>query len=133
MPDRSDPRSARRGLPAVKPFGAGWQPPVDVVVHFGVVWIRFAAPGVSLDDVEIGVHGRIVSILCRRTAIRPPRGAEFVRAEIPLGAFEREIELPWDAELRASRTRAVNGIIELVLERRGLEHASSNHWEASGE
>ena len=33
MPDRSDPRFARRGLPSVMPFDTGLQPPLNGIIE----------------------------------------------------------------------------------------------------
>jgi HSP20 family molecular chaperone IbpA len=85
------------------------------------VWIRVAAPGITIDDIRIRVRGRSVSVVSRRLVRRPPRGAEFIQAEIPLGAFERRIDLPWEAHPKALRMRLINGIVELMLARMGVD------------
>jgi HSP20 family molecular chaperone IbpA len=101
-------------------FGdSDWEPPVDVMISADVVWIRVAAPGVRPETLRVHIEGRFVSVRARPRRRRPPHGAQFVQAEIPLGGFERRIELPWEVQAPAKRMRAVDGIIELLLARLG--------------
>lgn len=103
-------------------FGdSDWEPPVDVMISADVVVIRVAAPGVRPETLRVRVEGCSVSVRARPRMRRPPRGAQFVQAEIPLGGFERRIELPWEPQSPALRMRAVDGIIELLLARLGVD------------
>lgn len=127
MPHRPKTPEARTsasssGWRSIERFGdSEWEPPVDVLVSSDVVWVRLAAPGVTLENLRIRVRGRTVLLLSRRLVRRPPRGCEFVRAEIPLGGFERRVELPWDAHPEALQITAAHGIVELLFARDGAQ------------
>ena len=125
MPERPKQPEASAGASSsgwrsIERFGdCEWEPPIDVMASPDVAWIRIAAPGVAPKNLRVRVRGRMVSVGSRRVVRRPPRGCEFIRAEIPLGGFERRVELPWEPDPGALRIRALHGIVELVLPRDG--------------
>lgn len=72
-----------------------WAPPVDVFADGEDVWLFFAVPGVSAEEVEVLVDdaGAIVVRGERRLPV-PARSGSIRRLEIPHGRFERRVPLP---------------------------------------
>ena len=72
----------------------------------GALWIQVALPGVTPEQLQVGIEGNALVVTGERT-LPVPRGAGVIRRlEMPYGAFERRIELPAGRyELVAARPR----------------------------
>ncbi|MCC6608805.1 MAG: Hsp20/alpha crystallin family protein [Burkholderiales bacterium] len=72
-----------------------WEPPVDVFSDGDDVWLFFAVPGVSADEMEVLVDeaGALIVRGERRLPL-PARSGSIRRLEIPYGRFERRVSLP---------------------------------------
>ncbi|MBM3977613.1 MAG: Hsp20/alpha crystallin family protein [Planctomycetes bacterium] len=103
-------RSGRRRRPA-------WVPPADVFETAREVWIVVALPGVAEARVEIAADGARVSISGERRVAASFRAASVKRMEIPLGRFERALELPVPCSAIA-RERLSAGLLFVALRKR---------------
>lgn len=83
-------RAETRGRPV-----AVWEPPLDVFSDGDDIWLFFAVPGVSADQVEVNVDetGAII-VRGERGLPRPALSGSIRRLEIPHGRFERRVPLP---------------------------------------
>jgi HSP20 family protein len=73
---------------------ACWEPPVDVLETDESLWIQVALPGVTPEQLKVGIEGDALVVTGERT-LPVPRGAGVIRRlEMPYGSFERRIELP---------------------------------------
>ena len=73
---------------------ACWEPPVDVLETDGELWIQVALPGVTPEQLQVGIEGHALLVTGERT-LPVPRGAGVIRRlEMPYGTFERRIDLP---------------------------------------
>jgi HSP20 family molecular chaperone IbpA len=73
---------------------ACWEPPVDVLETDGALWIQVALPGVTPEQLQVGIEENALVVTGERT-LPVPRGAGVIRRlEMPYGTFERRIELP---------------------------------------
>lgn len=72
-----------------------WEPPVDVFTDGDDVWLFFAVPGVSADEMEVLVdEGGALIVRGERRLPLPARSGSIRRLEIPYGRFERRVPLP---------------------------------------
>ncbi len=104
-----------RRHPGASFAGAPWQPLVDVMASDERSCVRVELPGVVRQDFRVSLQGSMLRVWGRR---RPPRdvpGADYHRAEIFYGPFEREIELPWRADPERIDARFRDGILEIHL------------------
>jgi HSP20 family molecular chaperone IbpA len=95
-----------------------WQPLVDVVVSPDAALVIFELAGVSEEDVQIRLHGNVLSVSGRRLlppANEPRSRFGYQRAEIQCGFFQRLVELPWPADPRSLRANCRNGLLLVEL------------------
>ena len=96
---------------------ASWEPPVDIVESAGALQVQVALPGVSADDVAIGLDPSGISISALRAFPCAGEEAHIHRVEIPYGRFERRIALPLERiELAAKQLE--NGVLTLTFRRK---------------
>jgi HSP20 family protein len=94
---------------------AKWQPKVDVLRIASGYVVEADIPGVEEDSVEIGVHGRYVTIRGRRVTSRSDGRLGVLVCERPDGLFSRVIqfsEIVEDFNLQKSMSR---GVLTLIL------------------
>jgi HSP20 family protein len=71
-----------------------WEPPADVLESESDVLVVVALPGVSPEQVEIGIDGTDLVVSGART-LPPELGSAIIhRLELPQGRFERRLRLP---------------------------------------
>ncbi|MCA8881575.1 MAG: Hsp20/alpha crystallin family protein [Rhodobacteraceae bacterium] len=92
-----------------------WEPPVDILETEREILVLVALPGVDTKQVEVRIDGNALLVRGRRMLPAEFRNATIHRLELPQGRFERRIPIP--AGQYAIRTRAVDGCLELVLEK----------------
>jgi HSP20 family molecular chaperone IbpA len=91
-----------------------WEPPADIYETDDGLILLFALPGVTPEDIEVGLaHGTLTVSALRRLKL-PEAGAVIRRLEIPHGRFVREIALS-GAALRIAESRYTNGCLEVRL------------------
>jgi len=91
-----------------------WEPPADIHETDDGLILLFALPGVTPEDIEVGLeHGTLTVSALRRLKL-PEDGAVIRRLEIPHGRFVREIAVS-GAALRIAESRYTNGCLEVRL------------------
>lgn len=103
-------RGGRRRRPA-------WVPPADIFETAREIWLVVALPGVAEAEVEIASDGARVAISGERRVASTFRTASVRRMEIPLGRFERVLELPAPCASIA-RERLSAGLLFVALKKR---------------
>jgi len=103
-------RSASRSLT--------WEPPVDVLETDDLVLVLVALPGVNPDAAEISIEGGELTISGIRSLPPELQTAVIHRMELPLGRFERRIDLPPGRYDGVSRS-AADGCLMVVLRKSG--------------
>lgn len=73
-------------------------------------------PGIAIEDVDITVSGKQVSVAGTRKEDLPGE-ARRVRNERAHGAFRRAFELPFAVDATRVEARLSNGVLEIVLPR----------------
>lgn len=95
-------------------FGAGASPAVNVWEDDENLYAEAELPGLRMEDLQVSVHGRELTIRGRRREIKED-DATYRQHERPTGEFARVLELP--APVDADRVNAVlaDGVLTLTL------------------
>lgn len=100
---------------------ATWTPPADLLEEPGRYVLRADLPGVGPAEVEVLVdQGCLVLRGERRREVQAPREG-YLRAERPEGPFRLHIALPPSVDLQRIEASQRNGVLEVVLPKRGNE------------
>jgi HSP20 family protein len=112
---------------AENPLASGaWAPPVDVCETEKMIIVRVELPGVSADQIKIGLSNtrmRIWGEKKRRPARR--RIMSYLCSERSYGKFGRIVPLRWTFSIRDVKAHMKNGVLHIDLpkieDRRGNE------------
>jgi HSP20 family protein len=112
---------------AENPLASGeWAPPVDLCETNEAIWIRAELPGVTADQINIGLTNtqlRVWGEKKRRAARR--RIVSYLCSERSYGKFSRIVPLRWTISVRDATAEIDNGILLIHLpkieDRRGAE------------
>lgn len=91
-----------------------WTPPIDVFETEREFVIIAALPGVESEHLEVRLERNTLIVAGRRRLPAAARTAVFHRLEIPLGRFERRVDLP-AVPLAIDRHTFANGCLTLSL------------------
>jgi HSP20 family protein len=108
--------SAAWGTPAdasSAPPGQQWAPALDVVHEDGDLLIRAELPGVKLEDVEVTLHERVLTISGERRAEEQKAGSGYFVRERRHGPFRRSLVLPHNVQDDQIRARFEDGVLEV--------------------
>jgi len=93
-----------------------WAPVVDATQKDGNLIIRAELPGVKPQDVDISLHGNVLSISGERKAEQEEeRGGYYIR-ERSYGSFSRSFSLPEGTDESKIRARFEHGVLEVNVE-----------------
>jgi HSP20 family protein len=121
---------ARRGLlddffndvgPAffVKPLhgdGLPAQIRVDVKETPDAYTLQAEVPGVSKDDIQVNVDGKLVTLRAEiKQQDSQTEGGKLLRSERYYGAVSRSFQLPVDVDNSAAKAKYENGVLQLTL------------------
>lgn len=109
------------------PLASGeWSPPVDLCETSDAIWIRAELPGVTADQINIGLTNtqlRVWGEKKRRVARR--RIISYLCSERSYGKFSRIVPLRWTISVRSATAEIDNGVLLICLrkieDRRGAE------------
>jgi len=112
---------------AENPLASGeWAPPVDLCETSEAIWIRAELPGVTAEQINIGLSNtqlRVWGEKKRRLARR--RIISYLCSERSYGKFTRIVPLRWTISVRNATAEIDNGILLICLpkieDRRGAE------------
>src|SRR5919202_1300301 len=97
-----------------------WAPAVDATEKEGNLIIRAELPGVKPEDVDISLHGNVLSISGERKAEQEEeRGGYFIR-ERRYGSFSRSFSLPQGTDESKVHARFENGVLKVTVEGAGV-------------
>lgn len=91
--------------------------PVDVSETDNAYVIRAPVPGFRPEDVEVTVAGSILSISAHRQEQAEEREGNYIRREMIMGDFERQIALPDDAKPDSVNATFENGVLRVEVPR----------------
>ena len=90
-----------------------WAPALDVLHEDGDLLIRAELPGVRLEDVELTLHERVLTISGERKAEEQKQGSGYLVRERRHGSFRRSVVLPHDVEEEEVSARFEAGVLEV--------------------
>jgi HSP20 family protein len=103
-----------RGLD--RPF-AGYKawPAIDIAEEDEAIIVRAEVPGCKADDIEISVHGNVLTISGEKKLEEEKKEKGYYHMESIYGSFRRELNLP--AEVDANKIEAVckDGVLLITL------------------
>jgi HSP20 family protein len=89
--------------------------PLDVCETEGEFVVRAALPGVKPDDVQITVHGDVLTIRGESQAEEDKQDRHWHLRERRLGAFQRSVSLPAPVDSDNAQARYEHGVLTLTL------------------
>jgi HSP20 family protein len=98
--------------------GSGWLPRIDVFDRKDDLVVRAEIPGVSLEDIDVTIEDRTLTISGTRALEDFTEENGFHRREILAGEFKRTIVLPEGMNAEEITANASNGMLEVVVPRR---------------
>ncbi len=111
-----------RGLE--RPF-AGYKawPAIDVAEEDEAIVVRAEVPGCKADDIEISVHGNVLTISGEKKFEEEKKEKGYYHMESSYGSFRRELNLP--AEVDANKIDAVckDGVLSITLPKAAVAKA----------
>jgi HSP20 family protein len=75
---------------------------------------RVVLPGVELKDVEVQLHGELLTIRAERKITREKKEVQYFEEEIAYGKFERVLPLPAGVVAEKLTAEFANGVLEVI-------------------
>jgi HSP20 family protein len=89
--------------------------PIDVTETGEELKVKAQLPGVKPEDVEISVHGNVLTIKGQTQEEETSEGQNWHRREIRSGSFMRSFTLPSDVDADKARADFEDGLLKLTL------------------
>jgi HSP20 family protein len=122
-------RSPSRQLEGV----SEWAPAVDATTKNGDLVIRAELPGVQPEDVDISLHGNVLTIRGERKAEQEEESGGYYIRERRYGSFSRSFTLPQGTDESKVHARYEHGVLEVSVEGAGaVEEPKRIQIEGSG-
>ena len=90
-------------------------PSLDLAETDGNVEVRMDIPGMEAKDIDIQVHGNLLTISGERKEEREEKGKTFHRIERRVGSFSRSVTLPCPVKEDAVDAQYKNGLLTVKL------------------
>ncbi|MBI1334717.1 MAG: Hsp20 family protein [Armatimonadetes bacterium] len=99
-------------------FLAGWHPAVDVKKTETDYIFTIEAPGVNKEDINVELHGEILTISGKRVEEKEEQNETYLRRERSMGTFNRSFRL--DDAIKADQIHAEyrDGILTIKVPKR---------------
>ncbi|MBE7411712.1 MAG: Hsp20/alpha crystallin family protein [Leptospiraceae bacterium] len=88
--------------------------PVNVYSNDEEVIVSIFAPGVLLENIDIGIEEKVLSVGVK-SGKQEFEGFEVLRSEISDKNFTRKLELPFEVESEKVEAKYVNGVLTIQL------------------
>jgi HSP20 family protein len=117
----------QEAVEADAPLATGaWSPPVDVCETERLISVRIELPGVTADQIKIGLTSSKLRIWgTKKKRVSRQRIVSHLCSERSYGNFSRIVHLRWTINIRETRAELANGVLIIRLpktrDRRGTE------------
>ena len=105
----------RQTARAVTPRAGSTSPAVNIWESDHCYFLEAEIPGVKMEDLDISVLGKELTIRGDRKAEELPEKAAFHRRERGIGSFARVVQLPSEINAEAVEAMLKNGVLTLRL------------------
>lgn len=102
---------------------------IDVFRKGDALVIRSTVAGVRPEDLDISLHGDLLTIRGKREAERGIDEDQWFYHECYWGAFSRSIVLPYEVSTDAAEARLKNGVLEIRIPIREAGKKLAVRWE----
>jgi HSP20 family protein len=106
----------RAASSAKSAVGAPWRPVSDVVEADDTIVITAELPGCNDEDVEIAVHGRVLTIRGTRTMEERSDDEHYRRVERSFGDFARSFRLPEGVTDKDIHAAVAYGVLKITIQ-----------------
>jgi HSP20 family protein len=98
------------------PF-AGYKawPAIDVAEEEDSIIVRAEVPGCKADDINISVHGNMLTISGEKKLSEEKKEKSYYHVESSYGSFKRELTLPTDVDQSKIDATCKNGVLSVIL------------------
>ena len=93
-----------------------WAPPVDVLQNDGDLIVRVEMPGVKPEDIDVAVHGQVLTIYGEHEVEEKEERVGYYVRELRHGSFRRSMLLAEGVDEEKIHARYKDGILEVTLE-----------------
>ena len=94
---------------------AGLAPSVDMSETDNAVEVRMDLPGVKSDDIDIKIHGNLLTVTANRKEEKEEKGRTFHRVERHSGSFSRSLTLPTAVNESEVAAEYQDGVLAITL------------------
>ena len=103
-----------RGLD--RPFSGykAW-PAIDVAEQENEIVVRAEVPGCKADDIDISVHGNVLTISGEKKLSEEKKEKGYYHVESAYGSFRREVTLPTDINQSKVDATYKDGVLSITL------------------
>ncbi len=105
--------------------GKDWMPRLDMMESGDAITVRMEVPGVSSKNVDVSVHGNILTISGHKEDSSKEEGKDYFLSEREYGSFRRSIELPQGCDPDRVTAAQDNGVLTVKIAR--LKEATPKH------
>jgi len=99
----------------MQPFMSGWSPALDVFEDKDNVFVKAELPGMKKEEIEISLHGDVLTLSGERKEEQKYHEGEIHRSERFVGKFQRTITLPTPVEVDKVKASYKDGILTVTL------------------
>ena len=93
----------------------GFVPPVDIVESKESVVLLADLPGVKLEDVDVSVENRTLTLSGARKPAEDAKDGDAFRLERPVGRFTRTFSLPATVDVARIAAEAADGVLRISI------------------
>ena len=108
-------------------FLSGWLPSIDLYEDRDHLVLRAEIPGMKKEDIDISLHGDVLTLSGERKEDEAFEKAETYRTERFLGKFQRSLTLPVSVDANKVQAAYKDGILTVTLPK--AEEAKPKHIE----
>ena len=108
-------------------FLSGWLPAIDLHEDKDNLVLKAELPGMKKEDIDISLHGDVLTLSGERKEESHHKEAEVYRSERSLGRFQRTLTLPMAVEAGKVQASYKDGILTVTLPK--AEHAKPKQIE----
>jgi HSP20 family protein len=92
-----------------------WAPSVDVSETSKEVIVKAEIPGIDPKDLDVSVHGNVLTLRGERKKEHEEKDENFHRKERVYGAFSRSVQLPTEVDVAKVKAGYKDGVLKVNL------------------